>query len=125
MGDLTGKQDKMIASLLEHRTIGEAASAIGVAASTIYRWLQEPDFQEAYQKARHQVVQQAISYLQHTCSEAVEALREVIMCKDTPPSSRVMAARTILDFSLKGIELDDLVSRIEKLERIVADKKEL
>jgi len=46
------KKEEAIAALLSQRNIEEAARQTGVAPRTLLRWLQVPEFQNAYREAR-------------------------------------------------------------------------
>src|SRR5215813_13106750 len=111
------KQDAAIIALLAHPTIPEAAKACGVGESTLWRWLQDPEFQAAYRQARRQVVEKAIAELQGACSDAVNSLTRNLTCG--VPAVEVSAAKTILDQATKGIEMSDLVEQFEQLKSLV------
>src|SRR5262245_48277762 len=108
------KWDQAIIALLAHPTIPGAAKAAGVSDSTLWRWLQDRDFQSEYRQARRQMVEKAIGELQNACSEAVTTLRRNLLCGQ--PAVEVAAARVILDQATKGIELTDLIERVAQLE---------
>ena len=112
------QEDTALAALLVEPTIAEAATKAGVSASTLYRWLSEPAFQTRYRAARRQVVEQAICGLQRATIEAVDALRRNLTCG--LPAAEITAAKSVIDFSVKGIELMDLVQRVEQLEQAAA-----
>ena len=112
----TRKKEQAIANLLLKPTIAQAAEATGIAEVTLFRWLQDSAFAEAYRAARREAVSQAVSYLQGAAGEAVQTLREVMMDTEAPASSRVTAARAVLETSLKAVELQDLEDRIAALE---------
>jgi len=113
----TRKKEQAIANLLQYPTIAEAAAATGIAEVTLFRWLQDPEFAEAYRAARRETVSQAVAYLQQTAGEAVQALREILANSGAPTSSRVTAARTVLEMALKAVELEDLEKRVTALEK--------
>ncbi len=117
--NFTRKKEKAIAALLTTDTVEQAASVAGIAESTIYRWLQNPTFLEQYRKARKAAVDQAISTLQKRANKAAKALIDIAEDQEMPPSTRVAAAREILQTSIKGIERDDFERRLEELERMV------
>jgi uncharacterized protein YggE len=120
MAELSRKQGEAIAALLTMPTITEAAKRAGVGERTVYRWLQDdPAFQQAYREARRAAVQQAIAHIQRVTSTAVKTLEAVMRDLDAPSSSRVSAARVVLEMALKGVELEDLEARIDALERTV------
>lgn len=51
-------------------TISEAAKCTGIGEATLWRWLQDPGFQEKYREAKREVVAQAVSRLQKATSKA-------------------------------------------------------
>lgn len=65
-----------------------------------------------------EAVSLAITKLQQVCGEAVETLREIMCNKENPPSSRVTAARTVLEMAIKAVELEDLAEKVEELEQL-------
>jgi hypothetical protein len=114
---LTAKQEQALIALLDCGEIKQAAETAGVTKVTLWRWLQSPDFQTRYRGARRQLVETAIAQLQSDCTIAARVLREVAEDRDAPASSRVAAARTILEQSIGAIELMDLQERVEMLEK--------
>ena len=119
---LTPKQDAAIVALLSQKTMKAAARSAGVNEVTLWRWLQDSDFQAAYTKARHETVKQAIARLQQNASQAVDTLKEVMTNKKALDFARVSAAKAILDYSLKSVELEDLSERINALESKMGGK---
>ena len=118
-GNFTRKQERAIAALLTTDSVTQAASVAGVGERTLYRWLQNPAFLEQYRKARKAAVDQAISTLQERANKAARALVDIAEDQEMPPSTRVAAAREILQASIKGIERDDFEARLEALERMI------
>jgi transposase len=118
-GNFTRKQEKAIAALLTTDSVSQAANVAGVGERTLYRWLQEPVFLEQYRKARKAAVDQAISTLQERANAAARALVDIVEDQEMPPSTRVAAAREIIQASIKGVERDDFEAKLEWLERLV------
>ncbi len=118
-GKLTPKQERALVALLACGEIKEAAHVAGVNEATLWRWLQLPDFQTHYRAARRQLVETAIAQLQSDCTIAVRVLREVAEDREAPASSRVSAAKTILEQAVGAIQLIDLQERIERLESLL------
>ena len=114
--NLSGHQSRALAALLAHPTISEAAKACGLHERTVRRYLEDSGFRAAYLEARRAVVSTATARLQATGSEAVECLRDVMKDKAAPASARVSAARTVLELSYRGLELEDLERRLAALE---------
>ena len=110
-------EDRALAALLSEKTIAQAATKASVSESTLLRWLAEPSFKSRYRDARRQVVELAVTGLQQATGQAVETLVEIIGNIAAPQAARVSAAKTILDFAVKGVELVDLAERVEALEQ--------
>ncbi|MFC1888844.1 hypothetical protein ACFL4G_03700 [Thermodesulfobacteriota bacterium] len=117
------KKEGAIAALLEQPSIQAAAKQVGIGEVTLWRWLQEKEFQTEYREARRRVVDQAISRLQNATGEAVETLREIMLDKDKPASARVTAARTILDTAIQATEIGELEGRLAELEERLEAKQ--
>ena len=117
------KQEQAISALLNEPTIEAAAKCIGIGETTLWRWMQVPGFQEKYRQAKRRVVEHAITQLQNACEEAVACLREVMTDREAPASSRVSAARIVLEQSIRAVELEDLNGRIDSLEAILKRKE--
>lgn len=107
-------QEQAIAALLTHARLEDAARAAGVSRSTLCRMLADTAFQEAFRQARRQVLDAALSRLQAAAAPAVEALTRNLTCRKA--AIEVSAARTILDQSIKSLELLELDARIARLE---------
>jgi hypothetical protein len=102
---LNVKQEKAIAALLTEDTVQLAAEKAGVGETTIYRWMKEEAFDKAFKEARKSALSQTISRLQQTTTNAVNTLRSVMENEDAPASSRVTAAKTVLEMALKHMNL--------------------
>ena len=121
MAHITAKQEKAIMELLRNPTVREASQQAQVGERTLWRWLQEDDFREAYMEARKQAFSRALGLLQQALSEAVLVLKDVMNNPDTRDSSRVSSAKAILDTGLKAMALDDLDERISRLESMAKE----
>jgi len=113
------KKDAAIVALVTEPTIADAAKKAGISHATLHRWLQIKDFKDAYREAKREAVSAAISRLQQTATEAVDALRDVMNDTESPASARVSAARSILEIAIKAVELEDFERRLEALERMI------
>jgi AcrR family transcriptional regulator len=110
--------------LLSTGSITEAAKAVRVSKTTFYKWLHNADFQDRYQAARTQAVDQAAAQLQGGCVEAVQVLRALVRSEDTPPAVRATSARIILDFAIGSREIDELGRGQQELRQEIAVLKE-
>src|SRR5260370_1385967 len=117
------KKEEAIAALLSQRNIEEAARITGIGPKTLSRWLQVPEFDAAYRKARRDVCSQSRARLQQATGAAVSTLLKVMVDPSTPASTRVRAADSVLDHAAKAIELEDIEVRVAELERAAEASK--
>jgi hypothetical protein len=59
----TATEDKLIAALLESRSLTQAADRIGISRATAYRTVKRPGFQKALTEARRTYRQQLATEL--------------------------------------------------------------
>jgi hypothetical protein len=111
------KQEEAIAALLSHRTIEDAAQAINVAPRTMLRWLQVPEFRNAYLKARREAVGQSIARMQQATGAATITVLKLMTDPNAPAAVRLRAAECVFTHAIKGIELEDIETRLTELER--------
>ncbi len=111
---LTPRQRRAVLALLEAPSAEAAATAVGVASSTLWRWRQTPAFQRALQDARRAAFGKALDRLAATAVDAAETLARNLACGT--PAVEVSAARALLEQIRAAIELDDLAQRVERLE---------
>jgi transposase-like protein len=117
------KQEAAVMALLSSKNVEEAARAASVTPRTLYRWMNEPEFDAAYRAARRQAYGQSISRLQHGSTAAATTLLKVMVDVATPPSTRVRAAEAVLSHAAKAIEIEDLDVRLKELEMAVEANK--
>ena len=111
------KKDAAIIALLTSRNQDEAAKSIGIAPNTLLNWQKVPEFQTAYREARRAAFAQSIARLQQASSAAVSVLVKIMVDPNSPASTRVRAADSVLDHAAKAIEIEDIEVRLSELER--------
>ena len=111
------KKEEAIAALLVHRNTEDAAKAVGIAPKTLLRWLQIPEFQAAFRAAKWATYSQTIGRLHQMSSTAVSVLGKTMADPATPPATRVRAADSILNHTIRAIETENLEARLSELER--------
>lgn len=121
---LERKQEVALAALLQSRTLAEAAQAAGISLATLSRWQQQPEFAASYRALRRDIVTQAGAQLSQACSAAVATLAGIVDEARHAPAARVSAARTILDYAFRAIEMEELSARVAALESRLAKEKD-
>jgi transposase-like protein len=117
------KQEAAVLALLSSKNVEDAARAAGITPRTLYRWLNEPDFDAAYRAARRQAYGQSISRLQQGATAAATTLLKVMIDPATPPSTRVRASEAVLNHAAKAIEIEDIDARLRVLEAAAETNK--
>jgi hypothetical protein len=113
---LTAKQLRGIQAILQADSMEQAAEIAEVNRKTLYRWLENDLFMRELSRAKRIIINQGLLKLQRGTNEASATLIEICQDKDAPPSSRVAAARQILDNTMKSIELEEFEERLKALE---------
>src|ERR1700687_3442021 len=117
------KMEDAVAALLTQRNQEEAARVVGIGTATLLRWQKEPEFQQAYRAARRAAHGQSVARLQQATSAAVSTLLKVMVDANTPASTKVRAADSVLNHSAKAIEIEDIEVRVSELERAAEASK--
>ena len=119
---LNQRQDKFLKALLETSSIEHACEKAGIAKTTAYRYLKDETFMKEYRAIRRELMQDVTAKLQKSSIDAVHTLNEVMLDGDATPSSRVQAAKNILEIAYRSLELDDIQERVDQLESRLADE---
>jgi hypothetical protein len=119
-GKLGRNQEEAIVALLSTRSIEDAARACDTPARTLYRWLNDPDFDKAYRAARRKPFGQSTVRLQYGASAAASTLLKVMLDPATPASTKVRAAECVLAHAAKAIEIEEIDARLTTLEQAAA-----
>lgn len=107
--------------ILTTSTYEEAAEKSGVSKSTLYRLRKDTEFQKTINQVKNSMFQDTMKKAQAYSSESLETLREIMCDVGATDSSRVSAARTILELGLNSAEQEQIVNRIEELERMLTN----
>lgn len=115
---LSGVQQKAPQALIANSTVAAAAVECGVAKRTLFRWLNEPEFQTAHRRMQSEFVTQAHAGLQGITADAVETPRELMNDRNLPAGARVSACRVTLTLAYELIQAEQIQARLKRLERL-------
>jgi len=110
---LSPRQAKALNALLCHGTVLGAATASGIGARTIARYLKDEIFQASYDDAQKQQMAMTVASIQAHCNEATQTLGEIMRDSNQPPQARVASARTILEHGLGRTDAKSSAAEIE------------
>lgn len=108
--------EDILAAIICSPSLEAAADACGISRHTVYRRMQEPQFKAALEKHKAQVLEQACATLQARMQAAAETLADVMLDKKASKMVRVMAAKTLLEFGFKSVEVANILTRLDALE---------
>jgi transposase-like protein len=108
------KMELAIAALLSHRSVEDAARAVGVSTNTLLRWMKEPEFRDMYQEARNLAFSQSLGRLQDASGAAVTTTLKIMLDTNAPPGIRLRAAEIVLEQAAKAADVEKLGGRLAK-----------
>ncbi|OGW16731.1 MAG: hypothetical protein A3G93_08465 [Nitrospinae bacterium RIFCSPLOWO2_12_FULL_45_22] len=117
---LTRNQLRAIPYLVSCKTIDEAAQKARVSRCHIYKWLEAPSFKEELQRQRDIVTREALEKLKASITKAIDTLVSLLISDNE--NIKLRASMSIVDYTLKSIELQDLEKRVSILEEQLASK---
>lgn len=114
---MTPNKEKLLAALLTSRTKKEAATAAGISDRTMRSYFEDKEFCQRYREAFAGVVQDATRRAQQLLEPALSTLQTVMEDEEIPAQARITAAKSIIDYSLKLTEQNDIMRQLDELER--------
>ena len=108
---LTFRQQRAVESLIVCTSIRSAAKHAQVGERTLFRWLQEDEFQSAVRRARQLSLTQLATHMQHMADRAVGTLREVM------EDNKASAARYSMEMYYKASTLEDIMERLTTMDK--------
>lgn len=89
----------LIAALITHRTIKEAAESCGITERTIYNKMRDAEFELLYQCARTDVLRAVVAEVTTKAKDALETMASIMHDEDVSAQTRLNAANCILSYS--------------------------
>jgi len=115
-----GKRAIVLEALVAGESQDAAAQLAGVSRRSVVRWLAEPGFADELTRARVAAFAEALSALKGGACLAVQTLLDGL--KSRSPAERRQAATRILEFSFRGVELQDFEQRLAVLEAYIEER---
>lgn len=109
-------KEKIALNLLTYPTLKETAEKSGISEATLYRLRKDAGFQAILKSVKNEIFNDAMQKAQGYTLEALEVLRNVMKDEDATDSSRVSAARSILDIGITLFEDENIIQRLLELE---------
>lgn len=112
------KDELIIAALISNPTVKAAAAACGVSETAVFDRLKKPEFKKRYAEARYQLLEQSTAFMQGLVGEATAKMRDVMNDPAAAPQVQLNAADAILKNCYKLTEQNDILTRLDALERL-------
>lgn len=119
--NLRSNQNKAIEALLNGHNKRTAATAAGVTAGTLSRWLADPDFRAALTAETDQAIKNSAVRFAGSLETAADTMAS-IMEDSEDDSLRLRAADLVVSHSLKLWEIADFAERLAALEAAQNEK---
>lgn len=121
MGELNNRQLRLISNFLISSSIEEACKKSNISKATFYNWLKIEDFKIELKRQRDEVVKEALNRLKHAVTKATEELIKLI--DSSRPELRRWVCKDIIDYTLKSIELEEIEERLDKIEKLLTERR--
>ena len=122
---LTIKQEMLLTRLLTGMGIREAASEIGVAERSAYRWVRLPHFQEALETSQKAIFDTTLDQLRLGVQGALKALKKHIDAEgilvEPTAQTQLAAIRIWMDQDLQRGQINELKQKVLELEEYIQE----
>jgi len=112
-----GRKEAAILALLTARSVEEAARASNVPLRTLYRWMQDPDFDAAFRRTKRLTFGQSLARLQQAAGAAAGIMLKIMIDNTVPAAIRLKAADAVFGHARDAIETEEIEARLAALER--------
>lgn len=114
---LSPRQQRALQALLEAPDKRTAARLANIGERTLRTYLGDPVFTAELQRLQAEQIADAARRGRQSMTGAMDALRAVMDDESQNGQTRVQAARSILEYSLKLDERENILKRLDELER--------
>ena len=116
---LTQKQNDFLNAMLTSRTVEEATEKADITRNTAYRYLNNDEWQKEYRQKRNELTDTLTSHLLQLGTQAIETLERNMTDPDATPATKNTTAKTILDYIYSNYDREQIVERLEEIERVI------
>lgn len=110
-------------ALLEQPNKTAAAQAAGISPRALRSYLSDPAFVAEYQRLQAEQIADAAQRGRQSMTGAMDALRDIMDDETQNGQTRVQAARSLLEFSLRLDERENVLKRLDALENSILENE--
>ena len=119
--ELTAKQMRVIPHLLAAPSTEAGCKRAKVSKAAVYEWLKDEVFRQGLKRQRDADIERALDSLKANIAKATETLVKHLDSEHENISIR--AAESIIEFTQKALEHEELEKRIEALESRIKQER--
>ncbi len=116
LGSLTPKQQEAVALLVAGKTFTAIAEDLGITRQALYEWRQIDTFRKAVRSLQSDAMAGAIGILKVGAQAAARRLVQTTDDGEALTAPRVPAARGVLEFAFRAVEVEELAEKLRALE---------
>ena len=114
---MTVKQRAALQALLSCNSRAEAAKKAGIAERTLRSYFHDPEFIQEYDRLYGELMDEVTRELQKSLPLAIRTLRAVCEDPEASGAAKAAAAHRLLSIAPDYVMQNDILMRLEKLER--------
>lgn len=114
----TISNEQIIAALLSTESKRAAAKVLGIRPQTLAARMNDDAFQKLYKESKKELIKESITSIQAKTGRAISIIYEIADNPEIAPQIRLNAAETIVRYSHKFTESEEILTRIEELEEL-------
>jgi len=118
---ISTKMRRAIPTILAEKNISNGCKKAGIDRATFYKWMSIPVFKADFYNHSKQIFELSMYDLKSSTLEAVNTILKLLNAKNE--SVRLRAAVSILEYLSKFIELEEITNRVDRIERLLENKK--
>lgn len=116
--------EKIILALISSPTVADASKSLNITPQTIYNRLRDDSFRERYAESRRLMLECECYRLQSYVADAIETMHNVATDDTASDQIKVNASDAILRHCYRMTEICDILTRLEKVEKLVEANNE-
>lgn len=114
---ITQKQKAALQALMKFTSRKEAADAAGIAERTLRDYLRDEEFVAELNRLYDDWMDECTRELQQAVKLAIQTLKGSLTDEDASVPAKIAAAKAILETAPKYLELNNIIQRVNELER--------
>ena len=114
---ITQKQKAALQALMQFTSRKEAATAAGIAERTLREYLRDPAFIAELNRLYDDWMDECTRELQQAVKLAIQTLKGSLTDEEASVPAKIAAAKAILETAPKYLEVNNILPRIEALEK--------